>query len=88
MAVILKLHLKDHCIETAAKKMLKSLTDSYFDSDNDNGAILSKIELIQEFIKTSDFPRLRAGNEKLSGTVESLVTISRDSGNRIKIETE
>ncbi len=78
--VVLKLHLKNHCIRTAAKKYYKVLIDQYFENIGDVDEILMKIELLRDFLKESDFPRLRAENEKLSGAVESFVNISRDDG--------
>jgi len=87
-SVVIKLHLKNHCIETAANKQLKSLTGQYFESSGSDDEILEKIELLQEFIKESDFPGLRAGDERLSGIVELFVNISRDSSNNFILSVE
>lgn len=84
----IKLHLKNHCIETASKKELKRLTDTYLESTDSPDDILKMIELLQDFIKQSDFPALRAGDERLSGIKESIVKISRGESGNIIINIE
>ncbi len=83
-----KLHLKNHCIETEAKKKLKNLIDFYFESSNNQNSILYRIELLQQFIKESDFPKLRASDEKFSGAIESIVCIYRDNKNNINFSID
>ena len=75
----IKLHLKDHCIETAAKKKLQYLTDQYFNAKDDPDILLKKIELLKAFIEKSDFPKLRSGDVRLSGTIEVFVRIYLDN---------
>lgn len=71
----IKLHLKDHCIETAAKKKLRDLTDQYYNTENVPDILLQEIKFLQTFIEKSDFPRLRSEDERLSGTQEIFVRI-------------
>ncbi len=84
----IKIHLKDYCIETGIKKKLKELTYSYLEGYDEENSILQEIELLQEFIKQTDFPGLRTSDERLAGIRESFVTISRDSLNNIRLKIE
>ncbi len=86
--VIVKLHLKGHCIETEAKRLLKKLTGQYFEGSGKGNEVLEKVELLQDFIKQSDFARLRTENEKLSGIIESFVSITLDDRGKIILNIE
>ncbi|MBN2040457.1 MAG: hypothetical protein JW864_10465 [Spirochaetes bacterium] len=71
----IKLHLKNHCIETAAKKKLRSLTDQYYNSNEEPDNLLKEIEFLQGFIEQSNFSKLRSDDERLSGDYEVFVDI-------------
>ena len=81
-----KLSIRGHCIETAAKNEFKRYMDSYFSSSDVSKEDEEKIQLLSDFLTTSDFSALRAQDDRLSGEVESDVTIYRDENNNIKIE--
>jgi hypothetical protein len=84
----IKLHLKEHCIETAAKKELNNITYLYFNTNKNPDILLKKIELLQAFIKQSNFPELRSSDERLSGIKEAFVRISMEENNKIILEFE
>jgi len=83
-----KLHLHDHCIETEAKRELKRLMDLYFESDDESQGIEEQIEILEKFLNRSDFPTLRASDERLSGVVESVVYISVDEDDMVQLQIE
>jgi hypothetical protein len=85
MTAILKFHLKEHCIECAAKRELKALMNLCFENSGISQEIEDNIELVRRFLNESDFTKLRA-DERLSGLVESFVYISTDENNEVKIE--
>lgn len=85
MSVMIKFHLKEHCIECAAKRELKALMDSCFENSEISKNIEEKIELVRRFLTESDFVKLRT-DERLSGLVESFVYISTGENNEVKIE--
>lgn len=81
---MIKLHIKDHCIETAAKLEFKKLMDEYFETDNDTGLLEDKIEVLREFIESADFVHLRGSDQRLSGEIETVVYITKEN-DEIKI---
>ncbi len=83
-----KLHLHDHCIETEAKRELKRLMDLYFESDDKAQVIEEQIQILEKFLNRSDFPTLRASDERLSGIVESVVYVSIDEDDTVQLQIE
>ncbi len=77
MAPSVTLHLKGHCIETAAKRELKRLMDACFDGEGDISALEQSLELLTEFLSTRDFKALRSSDSRLDGTIESTVHLTR-----------
>lgn len=85
MGTEVNLSLHRHCIETAAKMEYRRLMGDYFASDTTRSAeIEDKIALLKEFVESSDFPALRASDERLSGTIDSRVTLYRDEDGGIR----
>ena len=83
------LHLHDHCIETEARRELKRLMDLYFESDDEcPEEIEEQIEILEKFLSRSDFPALRASDERLSGIIESVVRISIDEHDVVQLRIE
>ena len=78
MDVTVNLHIKSHCIETEARNEYSRLMDTYFSTDDLEGELDGKIELLRDFLENSDFPRLRASDTRLSGGRESDVVIKRN----------
>ncbi|HOO73027.1 MAG TPA: hypothetical protein PK926_14815 [Spirochaetota bacterium] len=54
--------------------------DAYFEGTDTTGDIEEKIDLLREFIETSDFSALRACDPRYSGEIESDVLIVREGG--------
>ncbi len=86
MDVAVSLHIKSHCIETEARNEYGRLMDSYFSTDDLEGELDDKIELLRDFIENSDFPELRASDMRLSGGQESDVVIKRNDKGAIILE--
>ncbi|MCU0822559.1 MAG: hypothetical protein MUC95_08830 [Spirochaetes bacterium] len=86
MSVKIKLHVKEHCIECAAKRELNELMHECFSQSSVSKDIEEKIELIRRFLTESDFPKLRGSDERLSGLIESSVCIYMDENDQLKIE--
>jgi hypothetical protein len=80
--------MTDHCIETEAKRELDKLMSGYFNMDGKKTAALieEQIELISEFLKVSDFKKLRASDSRLSGGQKSEVLLYRDVCGTIKMD--
>ncbi|MBN2077553.1 MAG: hypothetical protein JW838_01215 [Spirochaetes bacterium] len=86
MDVTVNLHLQRHCIETEAKKEFRRLMDAYFDTDDVEGVLEERIELLRDFLETSDFLRLRSSDYRLSGEKDSDVVIRRARDGAIVLE--
>ncbi len=86
MDVTVNLHIKSHCIETEARNEFGRLMDRYFSTDDIEGELDEKIELLRDFLESSDFPKLRASDLRLSGGQESDVVIKRSEDGRITLD--
>jgi len=78
MPVKLSLHVENHCIETVAKNVYTRLMDDYFTTDDVEGVLEEKIDLLRDFLEKSDFKKLRSSDPRLSGEVASEVVLTRD----------
>jgi hypothetical protein len=83
-----KLHLKDHCIETEAKRELRRLMNIFFESDNPPADLIESIDILEKFLTRSDFPSLRSSDIRLSGDIESIVCITTDEEDNIRVSFE
>jgi hypothetical protein len=86
MNVTVTLHIKNHCIETEARNEYRRLMDIYFSTDDLEGELDKKIELLRDFLEKSDFPKLRASDARLSGGQESYVLIKGTGSGAIELE--
>ena len=86
MNVTVKLHIKNHCIETETRNEYRRLMDIYFSTDDPHGELDEKIELLRDFLEKSDFTKLRASDARLSGEEESHVLIKRVDNGAIELE--
>jgi hypothetical protein len=86
MNVTVSLHIKNHCIETEARNEYNRLMDTYFSTDDIEGALDEKIELLRDFLENSDFPKLRSSDERLAGAFESEVVIKRNINGKVILE--
>ncbi len=72
------LHCSGHCVETAARREFETLMNEYFDGKGSLD-IEAKLDLLSLFLRTADFPALRASDPRLSGVVDSRVLLIRDA---------
>ncbi|PKL35451.1 MAG: hypothetical protein CVV44_21840 [Spirochaetae bacterium HGW-Spirochaetae-1] len=86
MTMKVALHIKDHCVETEAKNELKRLMDRYFSEDDVEGVLEDQIEILREFIETSDFSGLRSSDPRLSGDTESTVVLQKNGQGKISLQ--
>jgi hypothetical protein len=86
MNVTVKLHIKNHCIETEARNEYRRLMEIYFSTDDLEGELDDKIELLRDFLENSDFPKLRASDARLSGEQKSYVLVKRTGDGAIELE--
>ncbi len=86
MDVMVNIHINSHCIETEARNEYNRLMDTYFSTDDLEGELDDKIELLREFLENSDFPKLRASDMRLSGGQKSDVVIKRNDNGAIILE--
>jgi hypothetical protein len=88
MGVMVNLNVKNHCIETAARMELNRLMETYFKTDDVEGELDGKIELIRDFLEKSDFPGLRSSDPRLSGEREAEVILSRNGNGSIVLDVQ
>ena len=86
MNVTVNIHIKNHCIETEARNEYRRLMDIYFSTDDPEGELDEKIELLRDFLEISDFPTLRTSDVRLSGGKESDVVIKRSGNGTIVLD--
>ncbi|MBN1498106.1 MAG: hypothetical protein JXA07_15140 [Spirochaetes bacterium] len=86
MDIAVKLHIKNHCIETEARREFSRLMDTYFNTDDVEGELDGRIELLRDFLENSDFRALRSSDQRLSGERESDVVITRCEKGSINLE--
>lgn len=79
--ITVTLYTGEHCIETSAKIEFRRLTDQLLESDSENidPELEKKIELLLHFLKNSDFNKLRASDERLSGVTPGICIIGKNS---------
>jgi hypothetical protein len=88
MGVMVNLSVKNHCIETAARIELNRLMETYFKTDDVEGELDGKIDLVREFLEKSDFPGLRSSDPRLSGERESRVVLFRNGSGGIVLDVQ
>jgi hypothetical protein len=86
MNVTVSLHIKNHCIETEARNEYRRLMDIYFSTDDLEGELDEKIELLRDFLEISDFSKLRTSDMRLSGGKDSDVVIKRSGNGTIVLD--
>jgi hypothetical protein len=86
MSKRIQLRIISHCIEAAARKEYDSLMDRYFTEDDTEGLLEDRIELLREFLESSDFSSLRDSDPVLAGSVPATVEIFRDSEGSVGLD--
>ncbi len=78
-----------HCIEFAARKEYKRLTDIIMDAPGDPDAKQqAQMELLFDFLEQADFAHLRSSSELLSGSRNACCTLARDEKGKPKVSAE
>ncbi len=88
MGAMVILSVKNHCIETAARMELNRLMETYFKTDDVEGELDGKIELVRDFLEKSDFPGLRSSDPRLSGERDAEVVLSRNGHGTIVLDVQ
>jgi hypothetical protein len=76
------LHLKKHCIETAAKQERRRIVSALLDLDESSEhfrELAEELELISGFLEGSDFRKIRSDRPELSGGCDIHVELTRDT---------
>ncbi len=74
------LHLKDHCIETAAKKKRRHVVSALLELDESSegfSQLAEDLDLLTSFLEISDFRRMRSERPELSGGSDIGVELMR-----------
>ena len=74
------LHLKDHCIETAAKRKRRHVVSALLELDEASegfSQLAEDLELLTTFLENSDFRRMRSERPELSGGSDIQVELIR-----------
>ncbi|MEW6525341.1 MAG: hypothetical protein AB1444_01580 [Spirochaetota bacterium] len=82
MCVTIKLILNEHCIETAAKEALQKLLDAMLQSETEDKNLQEQYQLLYDFIQTTDFKKLRASDERLTGIVPAVCEVYVDDAGK------
>ncbi|RLI75009.1 hypothetical protein DRO97_04430 [Archaeoglobales archaeon] len=78
------LRIKDHCIETAAKRKYNELVNALIKEDNPEKE--KELSIILHFLKEADFKKLR--KQGYDGNKELIVEVFEDGGVREVINEE
>ena len=76
------LHLKDHCIETAAKQERRRIVSALLEVNESSQRfrqLAEDLELLTGFLESSDFRRIRSERPELSGGCDPRVELRRDA---------
>lgn len=87
---MLRFVLQGQCIETAARAeraRFESRLLEIGESDSGFRAAAADLALLTEFLRTTDFPALRAARPELDGRAAVAVALSRDDGGVITCYT-
>ena len=71
------LHLGEGCIQTCARRARREIVDALLGSDADAVTLEPVIELLDLFLQTTDFRRLRAEHPELAGETPCRVRLYR-----------
>lgn len=74
---MVRLSLKEHCIETSARKEYKRLVSKYLKGEWER-EIERKIEFLKDFLENTDFRRLRADRPELQGGKDVEVEVIKE----------
>lgn len=76
------LHLKDHCIQTAAKQESRRIVSALLELDESSERfkqLADDLELVTSFLENSDFRKMRAERPELAGGCDIHVELMLDA---------
>jgi hypothetical protein len=82
--------LEGHCVEAAARRARAALESRLLERDELGPAlreVASDLELLTEFLRSTDFAALRASRPELDGRDRVTVELRRDDAGRITCYT-
>jgi len=79
------LDLRDHCIETAAKRLYNRKVAQYFKAAKNKPRLEAEIEMLKAVLETFDFGRLRSLYPALAGKSDCSVAIKLDKQKNLVI---
>jgi hypothetical protein len=82
----LLLRLGEGCIETCARRARREVVDALLANDANEAAIEPVVELLDLFLQTTDFRRLRAEHPQLAGEVPCRVRLYRTPDGAVRWE--
>ena len=74
------LHLRDHCVETAAKLERRRVVSALLELDESSerfSRFADDLELVTSFLENSDFREIRSNRPELAGGCDILVELTR-----------
>lgn len=77
----MRFHLKEHCIETAARQERRRVVSELLELDESSERfqqLADDLELVTGFLERSDFGRLRSQRRELAGGCDVWVELARD----------
>jgi hypothetical protein len=80
------LRLGEGCIETCARRAHREIVDALLASDANEMAIEPAVELLDLFLQTADFRRLRAEHPQLAGEIPCRVRLHRTPDGAVRWE--
>lgn len=77
----IRLHLDHCCIQTAADRRYHQVTETLLQAgDKPDSGLVADAELLHEFLKKTDFQKLRSLRPELDGSTDVHVTLRRVAG--------
>jgi hypothetical protein len=76
----MRFHLKEHCIETAAKKERGRIVSALLELNESNERFqefADDLDLVTAFLESSDFGKLRSERRELAGGCDVCVELTR-----------
>jgi hypothetical protein len=76
------LHLRDHCIETAAKKERRRVVSELLELEESSSGfrrLAADLDLLTDFLESSDFRKMRSERLELSGGYDGYAELTRDA---------
>jgi hypothetical protein len=83
MGPVVILELFQHCIETAAKRAYHHLAHTIAEDERICLELQEKLTLLQDFLESSDFSKLRSEHPQIAGGTHTRVRLQRCKSGKI-----